>query len=174
MVSHHYLQDHETIITEHLWWSHLLVLNCGCLCSRADSLICRTIMVKLVVWAIACLIQLTSHTWPLSLQLVCNRDKYSMIKATLQRGNNNHLQSLVQNLMISSVLCELSDACTCIHIGIKNVTCSHQWAPSVEVFYSQLKITLRHVQVLFVNIHSCIYSACTVYGVLSMCQLVTS
>ena len=146
MVSHHYLQDHETIITEHLWWSHLLVLNCGCLCSRADSLICRTIMVKLVVWAIACLIQLASHTWSLSLQLVCNWDKYSMIKTTLQRGNNNHLQSLVQNLMISSVLCELSHACTCTTYWHKK--CSHQWAPSVEVFYSQLKTMLWHVQVL--------------------------
>ena len=27
MVSHHYLQDRETIITEHLWWSHLFVSN---------------------------------------------------------------------------------------------------------------------------------------------------
>ena len=27
MVNHHYLQDCETVITEHLWWSHLFVSN---------------------------------------------------------------------------------------------------------------------------------------------------
>ena len=50
--------------------------------------ICRIVVVRLVVWAIACLIQLISHIWPLSLQLVCNHGNYS----NLQYGNNNHLK----------------------------------------------------------------------------------
>ena len=42
--------------------------------------------------------------------LVCNQGNSSL---TLQCGNDNHLQSPVQNLVISSVLYELSDAYTC-------------------------------------------------------------
>ena len=104
MVSHHYLQDHETIITEvmeslacikqpqghgrhvlevtfswnvqwyYLWGQETVPLNIcnGVTCTVVVYTleltplmftICRIIVVRLVVWAIACLIQLsnTSH-----------------------------------------------------------------------------------------------------------------
>ena len=99
--------------------------------------ICRMIMVRLVVWAVACLIQLA---YPLlSLQLVCNQGNYSMIKATLQRGNNKHLQSLVKTWWYHQYCVNSLMLVHVLLIGIKNVTyiktqISLGWAEKWSVF----------------------------------------
>ena len=60
------------------------------------------------------------------------------------------------------------DNCKFIVLGQLRWLSEHQFIASWKQHCVMYKFEL------FVNIHSCIYSACTVYGVLSMCQLVTS